>query len=181
MAVSVFGEPAAHGLMPIELRGLPWLGALTMLNVSWQDSTSLAGERHADRRSWPVAAVTGDAVGAVFCGAVHWHRRRATSWPMFALLLGGGGHATAGGAGRRAQLIGQGGGELLPGPFWIDDLASLGHAAGDARLVLPVMPKKATSWALALVVVTDGAVILTAAALVWPLWSMIGLAVSTPL
>ena len=79
-----------------------------------------------------------------------------------------------------AQLIGQGGGELL-GSLLDGDLALLGHGPGGVRLVLPVMPKKATSWALALVVVTDGAVMVKAAALVWPLWSRIGLAVSTPL
>ena len=70
---------------------------------------------------------------------------------------------------------------IFSGPFRMPISRCSVMLAGGVRLVLPMMPKKATSWALALVVVTDGAVMVKAAALVWPLWSRIGLAVSTPL
>ena len=42
--------------------------------------------------------------------------------------------------------------------------------------VLPAMPKKATSWVLAIVVVTDGAVMVAEAVLARPLWASIGMA-----
>ena len=139
-----------------------------MLNVSWQDSLSWPVSVTPTEHPGHVAAVTGEAVGAVF-GGTPVDRRRATSWPMVAPLSAAVatrlpvGPVDGRSSSARAAVV-------LLGPLGVVISRCSVMVAGGVRLVLPVMPKKATSWALALVVVTGGAVIVKAAALVWPLW-----------